>query len=232
MSIIIPAYNEGKRISNTLDTIIDYLRSKSYAWEILVVDDGSTDNTMNLLLEYTHAEHRVRYVGIEHVGKGGAVRYGMLKSYGCYLFMCDADLSMPIETIQLFLDKISDGFDIVIGSREAAGSRRFNESSKRHLRGRVFNQLVRFITGMNIQDTQCGFKCFKKGSTIRLFENLKTDGWAFDVEILYKARNSGITVHELPIDWHHNTDSKVRNLPDSIRMLLDVVMIRLQKHNA
>ena len=145
--------------------------------------------------------------------------------------MCDADLSMPIEMLPLFLDKMSNGFDIVIGSREATGSRRFNESSKRHLRGRVFNRLVRFITGLNIQDTQCGFKCFKRGSKTWLFEKLRTNGWAFDVEILYKARNFGMTVHELPIDWHHNTDSKVQNLPDSIRMLLDVVMIRLQKHN-
>ena len=232
MSIVIPAYNEGKRISDTLDTIIYYLRSKSYTWEILVVDDGSTDNTMDLLREYTRSEHRVRCIGIKHIGKGGAVRHGILESYGCYLFMCDADLSMPIETIQLFLDKISAGIDIVIGSREAAGSRRFNESSKRHIRGRVFNQLVRFLTGINIQDTQCGFKCFNKARTIRLFEKLKTNGWAFDVEILYKALNSDITVHELPIDWHHNTDSKVRNLQDSIRMLIVVVLIRLRKYNA
>ena len=196
------------------------------------MDDGSVDDTAALAGEYADTESGVRLERIPHDGKGAAVQFGMLQACGQYLFMCDADLSMPIDTLPLFLDKMVSGFDIVIGSRQVNGSRRFNESPSRHLRGRIFNWIVRMMTRTGIQDTQCGFKCFKRQTTIQLFEKQTTRGLAFDVEILYAASMLGMSIHELPIDWYHSDHSKVRNFTDTLLMLRDVILVGLRgRHN-
>lgn len=228
LSIVIPAYNEEQRIGPTLDAVIAYLDGQAYSWEVLIVDDGSTDDTAGLAEGYSSREPRVRLERMPHGGKGAAVRHGMLAASGRYRFMCDADLSMPVETLSSFLDRMADGSDIVIGSRQIAGARRFNESPVRHLRGRVFNWAVRLLAVGGIQDTQCGFKCFKGEVAQRLFERQRTTGLAFDVEILHAARKSGMRIHELPIDWYHRDASKVRTVADTAQMLRDVVLVRLR----
>ena len=228
LSIVIPAYNEERRIGSTLDTVISYLSRQSYTWEVLVVDDGSTDRTVAEVAGLSNQDARVKLEQMPHGGKGWAIRQGMLAATGRYRFMCDADLSMPIETLPAFLDRMAQGYDVVIGSRQKAGARRFNESLLRHARGRVFNWAVRLVAVSGFQDTQCGFKCFRAEVAQELFERQRTRGLAFDVDVLYTATKSGMGVYELPIDWYHRGSSKVRPLVDSLLMFWDVVLVRLR----
>lgn len=226
LSIIIPAFNEEQRIGNTIQKIVTYLRNQPYSWEILIVDDGSTDRTANLANDCATKTGPVRVESIPHSGKGWAVRHGMLAAQGDLRFMCDADLSMPIKHIDNFIGPMHDGYDVVIGSREAEGARRFNEPALRHFMGRIFNRLVAFTAVAGFQDTQCGFKCFRAESAIYLFEAQTTSGFAFDVEILFLAAQSGLRVLEIPIDWYHNPMSKVRPLVDSFSMARDTLLVR------
>ena len=167
LSVVIPAYNEATRILSTLDAVAGHLSAKPFSWEIVVVDDGSSDGTAGLVVSWARGEPRVRVESIPHAGKGWAVRAGMLAATGRSRFMCDADLAMPIAYLDDFLRRIDDGYDIVIGSREAEGARRFDEPALRHVMGRVFNWTVKAIAVSGIQDTQCGFKCFRAAAARR-----------------------------------------------------------------
>ena len=161
LSVVIPAYNEGGRIEDTLRSVTNYLGTQAYTWDILVVDDGSSDDTAQVVGEFADSDRRIGLLSVAHGGKGWAVRNGMLYSKGEYRFLCDADLSMPIEQVDRFLPPALEECDIAIGSRELPGARRIGEPSRRHLMGRVFNGLVRLAILPGISDTQCGFKCFR-----------------------------------------------------------------------
>ena len=150
----------------------------------------------------------------------------MLAARGTYRFLCDADLSMPVEQIGRFLEQEIEGIDILVGSRELAQSRRFGEPPRRHLMGRVFNLLIRMLALPGIKDTQCGFKLFRAQTTADLFERQTLWGFAFDVEVLYLARRTGLVVREVAIDWHYREGSKVRPLRDAVAMARDVIKIR------
>lgn len=226
LSIVIPAYNEEVRITQTLETLVDYLQRQSYSWEVVVADDGSEDATASLIEAAANQHPGIRLVSLDHRGKGWAVKGGMLSAQGRYRFLADADLSMPIEHLERFLPPNLDEFDIAIGSREAPGSRRFNEPLRRHLMGRVFNWMVRLLAVRGFSDTQCGFKCFSATAAQRLFSLQKLDGFAFDVELLYLARKLGLRIIEVPIEWHHSPESKVRLVRDSIRMGRDMLRVR------
>ena len=226
LSIVIPAYNEAGRIVATLDAVTAHLSAKPFAWELVVVDDGSADGTAGLVHEWAGGEERVRVLTIPHAGKGGAVRRGMLAATGRYRFMCDADLAMPIVHLDDFLERMDEGYDLVIGSREIEGARRFDEPFIRHVMGRVFNWSVRAIAVPRIQDTQCGFKCFSAAAAEDLFALQRVQGFGFDVEILHLALKRGYRVLELPIDWHHQQLSKVRPGVDSFQMLRDTLLLR------
>jgi glycosyltransferase involved in cell wall biosynthesis len=226
LSVVIPAYNEGARILAALETLVRYLDGQSYTWEVLVVDDGSTDRTAPLVSEWASRRHDVRIESVPHAGKGWAVRYGMLSTRGQYRFMCDADMAMPIQYLGVFLDNIAQGYDIVIGSRQIAGARRFDESALRHVMGRAFNGAVHLLAIGGFQDTQCGFKCFQGEAADALFSMQKTRGFGFDVEILYLAMKRGLSILELPIDWYHRKESKVRPGVDSLLMIRDVLRLR------
>ena len=191
LSVIIPAFNESDRIVPTLDKIAAYLERQTFSWEVLVVDDGSVDDTSNLVTEWAGDRENVSLVARDHFGKGWAVRAGMLEAKGLYRFMCDADLAMPIEWVEEFLRRMEAGVDIVIGSREAEGARRFDEPGYRHLMGRVFNRVVRMMTVKGIEDTQCGFKCFREDAASDLFSRQRIRGMGFDAEILYLAQKKG-----------------------------------------
>jgi len=226
LSVIIPVFNEEARIVATLDRMVAFLNSQPYTWEVLVVDDGSTDDTVTLIKTLLESNNGVNLMSREHEGKGSAVRQGMLKTRGLYRFMCDADLAMPIEGLQLFLNQMSLGNDIVIGSRQIAGARRIDEPKSRHILGRLFNFVVKFIAIGNFQDTQCGFKCFRGELVNDLFTRQKTVGFGFDVEILYLAIKYGYKVKEIPIDWYYQEDSKVRPITDAALMARDILRVR------
>ena len=226
LSVVIPAYNEEQRIAHTLEVVIRFLKTQGYSWEIIVVDDGSEDKTATLVREVAQDNIGITLVGLPHKGKGSAVKEGMLQASGEYRFLADADLSMPIEQLQRFLPPALDNFDIAIGSREILGSKRFDEPSKRHIMGRVFNILVRLLAIKEISDTQCGFKCFKANVAETLFPFQRAHGWGFDVEILFLAQKAGMNIHEIPIDWYYHQGSKIRPWRDSFLMFRDLLFVR------
>ena len=228
LSVVIPAFNESARIVATLDELAGYLEAQEYDSEVIVVDDGSMDDTADLVRRWASDRSDTFLVRIPHAGKGWAVRAGMLVARGDYRFMCDADLAMPVHWIGAFLERMDAGLDIVIGSREAAGARRFDEPAYRHLMGRVFNRVVRLLTVSGFQDTQCGFKCFRAEAADELFRLQRTKGMGFDVEILFLAVKKGFSIEEMPIDWYHQAISKVRPGADTIDMLKDTIVIRLR----
>ena len=226
LCVIIPAYNEEKRIPSTLERVVAYLRTRDYSWEVLVVDDGSSDGTAGLVSSFAVGHPGVSLLSIPHAGKGWAVHSGMLHTRAQRRFICDADLSMPIEQLERFLPPLLGDYDVALGSREASGARRFNEPRRRHLMGRVYNTMTRLLAVPGVSDTQCGFKCFTGPAADRLFAMQRTPGFAFDVEILFLARRLGLRMVEVPIDWHYASESKVRPLRDGLSMMLDILKIR------
>ena len=226
LSVIIPAYNEESRISRTIREVIGYLATRDYPWEIIVADDGSVDSTARLVAEAAEDDPRVRVLSLEHRGKGWAVRNGMLAAGGEFRLLCDADLSVPIEQVERLLPGQTVGVDVAVGSREAAGAARYGEPGRRHLMGRVFNSLVRRMAPLGLADTQCGFKCFRASAADTLFRIAAMDGFSFDVEVLYLARCSGMSIAEIGVDWHYREHSKVKPVRDALSMTLDLMRIR------
>ena len=226
LSIVIPAYNEAKRIGDSLQTLSRYLRESGFDWEIRVVDDGSEDETAAVVTRVAREESRITLQPEPHRGKGGAVRAGMLAAAGALRFMCDADLSMPVRELRRFLDLVPSRADIAIGSREGSGARRLGEPAYRHLLGRGFNHAVRVASLPGIDDTQCGFKLFTAEAVARTFPYATISGWAFDVEVLVIARQRGLRIVELPIEWHYRDQSRVSAIRDPFAMMRDVLKIR------
>jgi dolichyl-phosphate beta-glucosyltransferase len=227
LSIIVPAYNEEKRLPNSLPQIIQFVRDQDYVIEVIVVDDGSTDRTAEIAEEYQKEAAFISLIQVEHGGKGHAVRAGMMQAKGEYLFLCDSDLSMPIEEITKFLPPALDGYDVAIASREVEGAHRYDEPGYRHLMGRVFNLIVRLLAVHSIQDTQAGFKCFRRDSARQLFPLQTINGWGFDVEILFIAQRRGMQIVEVPINWYYANRSQVKPVQDTYNMLREVLKVRL-----
>ncbi|MFQ6100834.1 MAG: dolichyl-phosphate beta-glucosyltransferase [Anaerolineae bacterium] len=226
MTIVVPAYNEERRLPTTLPQVIDFAESQDYPVEVLVVDNASTDRTSDIAREIA-AEHPIVSLLFQPIrGKGAAVRKGMFEGRGEYLFMCDADLAMPIEEASKFLPPTLSDYDVAIASREAPGAVRHNEPWYRHLMGRVFNLIVRLLAVPGIQDTQCGFKCFRREVAHAILSVQRIDGWAFDVEILHIAQRRGYCLVEVPIHWYYGEGSRVSPLYDSWNMLREVLRIR------
>ncbi|MCS7040102.1 MAG: glycosyltransferase family 2 protein [Anaerolineae bacterium] len=225
LSIIIPAYNEERRLPGSLDQILAWMETVPYAVEVLVVENGSTDRTTEVAEAYAERHPQIRVLHSPK-GKGVAVRTGMLAGKGEYLFICDSDLSMPIAEVEKFLPPQLVGYDVAIGSREAPGAVRYNEPTYRHIMGRVFNWIVRLLAIPGFQDTQCGFKLFRRQTALSVFSRQRITGWTFDVEALYLALRDGARVAEVPIHWYFNPDSRVEPLRDTWHMFWDVLRIR------
>lgn len=226
LSVIVPAYNEERRIGPTLEKLVGFLSVQAYEWELIIVENGSDDDTAEVVSSWVAEVKQVRLESLPTAGKGLAVRHGMLVATGEYRFMCDADLSMPVEQMAGFLARMAEGYDVVIGSRQIEGARRFGEPAGRHIMGRVFNWVVRLVAVCGFQDTQCGFKMFRGEVVNELFGRQCTIGWGFDVEILYIAQKHGLRVLEMPIDWYHEPSSKINPVGDSIQMVKDAVLAR------
>jgi dolichyl-phosphate beta-glucosyltransferase len=234
LSVIIPAYNEVVRLGNTLTAVVNYLRQSWPEGELIVVDDGSTDETASLAREIFKASGRLRTSVISYksnLGKGRAVRLGLLAARGDVALFSDADLSTPITEAPKLVEPIMNGqFDVTIGSR--ALDRRLigtHQPWRREQAGRVFNLAVRLATGLPFWDTQCGFKAFRMSTCRPLVEAATVDRFGFDVELLYLAFRAGLRMKEVPVRWDHYEGSKVSLGSDSFRMLNEVVLIRQQE---
>ncbi|MBK8047706.1 MAG: glycosyltransferase family 2 protein [Anaerolineales bacterium] len=231
--MIIPAYNEERRLPPSLEKVAAFLRAQPYRSEVIVVENGSTDRTAAVVEEFAAnvvqpGDPFIIDVQRSAPGKGAAVKHGMLMARGEFLFICDADLAMPIEEISKFLPPaIKQGsYDIAIASREVKGAVRYNEPAYRHIMGRVFNMLVRVLAVPGIQDTQCGFKMFTRNAALQAFPLQQLTGWSFDVEVLYIARQHDMRLVEVPIQWYYQTDSRVRPVQDTINMVRELLKIR------
>ena len=238
LSVVVPAYNEARRLPKTLKKILDYLQQQPFDYEIIVVDDGSTDETVAVSRDAVDESHAVTLIANPHFGKGYTVRTGMLAANGEIALFTDADLSVPIEDIELLLPWFDQGYDVVIGSREGGGDeQRVGEPLYRHLMGRIFNWAVQAVALRGIQDTQCGFKAMRREVAQTVFPKLLGyDGsggpidhpmvTAFDVEMLFLAQKAGYRIKEVPVRWRYGTESKVNAFSDSWRNLTDVLRVR------
>ena len=226
LSIVIPAFNEERRLPATIHSLGEFLRRQPWDVEIRVVDDGSTDGTAVVVEQLAAANADVVLQREPHRGKGGAVKAGMLAARGEFRFLCDADLSMPAAELPRFLPPLVGACDVAIGSREGPGAHRVGEPWRRHLTGRLFNWTIQALVMRGIPDTQCGFKMFTAEAAQAIFPNVTLDGWAFDVEALAIARTLGFRIVQVPIEWHHRPESQVSRVRDSWRMLADVWKVR------
>lgn len=226
LSIVVPAHNEELRLPGSLSRILEHLRQQPYSWEVLVVENGSSDRTAEVAERFAQAAAGLRVLREARRGKGLAVRRGMLEATGEYRFICDADLSMPIDQINRFLPPELQDYDIAIASREAAGAVRYGEPFYRHWVGRAFNLIVRRLAVPGLQDTQCGFKCFRGEAADVLFPLQRLHGWTFDVELLFVALRRGYRVVEVPIPWYYYPGSRISILRDSLAMFTDLFRIR------
>jgi dolichyl-phosphate beta-glucosyltransferase len=227
LSIIIPAYNEERRLPDTLRAIAAWVEGHDRAVEVVVVENGSTDRTVEVVEAFQAQYPFIQLVQGLPPGKGRAVREGMLAATGERRLLCDADLSMPIGEAAKFLPPHTDGVDVVVGSREVPGARRIGEPAHRHVMGRAFNLIVKAVALPGIEDSQCGFKLFTAPAAERVFRLARLKGWGFDPEVLYIARKHGYRLRELPIEWHFNADSRVRPVHDSLAMVRDLFRIRI-----
>lgn len=226
LSIIIPAYNEERRLPRTLEQIFAFLDQQEYTAEVLIVENGSNDRTLEIAQRFAEQRKRLSVFTEEKRGKGNAVKRGMLEARGEYRFLCDADLSMPIEEVNRFLPPQLTDFDIAIGSREAPGAVRYNEPGYRHWGGRGINLLIRLLALPGLRDTQCGFKCFRADIADDIFQYQTFDGISFDPEILFIARLRGYKTVELPIPWYYSNESRINLFHDTLAMIKDLLTIR------
>lgn len=226
LSIVIPAYNEERRLPRTLEQIFAFLDEQSYPAEVLIVENGSNDRTLEIAQMFAEQRKRLTVFTEEKRGKGNAVKRGMLEAQGEYRFLCDADLSMPIEEVNRFLPPQLTDFDIAIGSREAPGAVRYNEPGYRHWGGRGINLLIRLLALPGLRDTQCGFKCFRADIAEDIFQYQTFDGISFDPEILFIARLRGYKTIELPIPWYYSNESRINLFHDTLAMIKDLLTIR------
>jgi len=225
LSIVIPAHNEELRLPRSLRQVFAFLEKQPYSAEVIVVENASSDRTLELAGEFALTQPNLIVLHEEQAGKGNAVRRGVLEARGEYRFICDADLSMPIGEVEKFLPPVLTGFDVVIASREAPGAVRYNEPSYRHWGGRAINLVIRLLILPGLHDTQCGFKCFRAEAAEKLFRQQTLGGWSFDIEILYLARRKRMKVAELPVHWYFASDSKVNAVRDALRMIGDIFRI-------
>lgn len=226
LSIVIPAHNEEHRLPPSLDKIEAFLKDQPYTAEVVVVENGSTDNTVAVLEAYAQHRPYIRVMSVTTRGKGLAVKQGMLAARGEWRFICDADLSMPIEEISYFLTPESQQNELIIASREGKGSRRVGEPFYRHLMGRVLNWIVKLTILRGYEDTQCGFKMVKGEAADDLFSVQRMNGIGFDVELIYIAQKRGYKVREVPITWYFDADSRMRLVQDTLHILVEIWQIR------
>ncbi len=222
LSIVIPAYNEAHRLPASLELARAFLNASGLRAEVVVVDDGSEDNTVAVIEEAQRAWPDLKLLRQAHAGKGAAVRRGVSQAGGEQIALADADFSMPITEFRRFMPDALGDYDIAIASREAPGARRYGEPEYRHIMGRVFNRLVQWLLLPGIEDTQCGFKFLRREVARDIIGQLTIDGWGFDVELLFIARRHGYQIREIGVPWRYGSDSRVSPLRDTLTMIRDI----------
>ena len=227
-SIVIPAYNESARLGATLEKVLAYVHAQQWNAEVLVVDDGSRDNTAEIVRAYAAKDAALRLVeNPGNRGKGYSVRNGMLHALGQTVLFSDADLSSPIEEAPKLFAALEAGADIAIGSRWLrAETQTQRQPLHRQIFGRIFNLLLRLTLGLHFADTQCGFKAFKRAAVDTIFPLQKIERWGFDPEILFLARKFGFKVKEVPVAWGHSGGTRIHPLIDGSRMFQEMLRIR------
>ena len=227
-SIIIPAYNESERITATLESVAAYARQQQWDVEVLVVNDGSRDNTVAVVEQLARAHPFIRIIeNPGNRGKGYSVRNGMLQSRGEILLFSDADLSSPIEEAPKLFEALATGADVAIGSRWLrAELQSQRQPLMRQIYGRMFNVALRVLLGLNFRDTQCGFKAFRREAAQRIFPLQKIERWGFDPEILFLARKLGFRTVEVPVRWAHSAGTRLHPLRDGMRMVWEIFRVR------
>lgn len=237
LSVIIPSFNEQNNIQrNVLEEVVTYLSQQNYTYEVILSDDGSTDGTVEQLKIFADKYPFVSLLANKHAGKGPTVRAGMLAARGQWRLFTDFDQSTPLSELEALLPHTKQ-YEVIVGSREAEKSKRQDEPMLRHIMGRVFNTIVRILAVPDMLDTQCGFKLFSAQATERLFNQLYIYGGthpipdaftgAFDVELLYLAKKNGYQIKEVGVHWSHFISNRVNPLKDSLRMLRDIIRIRI-----
>ncbi|MBW4438715.1 MAG: glycosyltransferase family 2 protein [Pleurocapsa minor GSE-CHR-MK-17-07R] len=226
LSIIIPALNEELRLPPSLEKITAFMATQAISYEVIVVDNGSKDRTAEVVIAFAQTHPNVRLMQLKERGKGRAVKAGMLAAKGDFRFICDTDLSMPIEEIVKFLPPQVHGYDVIIATREGKEAQRINEPAYRHLMGRVNNIIIKIMAIRKFEDTQCGFKMFTRAAAEDLFSVQLMNGIGFDVEILFIAIKRGYKIREVPIIWYFDPDSRMRLVQDSLNMLREIWQIR------
>jgi dolichyl-phosphate beta-glucosyltransferase len=227
-SIVLPAYNESARIASTIEKILVHANQRGWRAEIIVVNDGSRDNTAQIVQEYAGKNPMLRLIeNPGNRGKGFSVKNGMLQANGEILLFSDADLSSPISEADKLFAALQEGADVAIGSRWLKTELQIQRQPfYRQIFGRVFNLALRLVLGLNFKDTQCGFKAFTRSAAMRLFPAQKIERWGFDPELLYLAKRSGLRVAEVPVAWSHREGTRINPLRDGIRMLGEMFIIR------
>jgi dolichyl-phosphate beta-glucosyltransferase len=229
LSIIVPAYNEERRLPPTLIDIIDFFDRKALSYEVLVIDDGSKDTTAEVVRKFERVRSQVRLIQLpRNYGKGHAVRLGVLNSRGSQILFADADGATPIQEFDRLEAALTGGADIAIGSRALASKEtKVATSIHRRFLGRVFNKCVNMILLPSIADTQCGFKMFTRKAALFLFRRQRADRFSFDVELLYMAHKANLAIKEVPINWTNVPGSKVNLVLDSLSMFRDVFRFKV-----
>ena len=230
LSLVIPAYNEAHRLPKSLETIIDYGRGFIFEWEVVVVIERSRDETLELARRLTAKQANFRILDNKvHRGKGYAIRSGILQAQGDFIFYMDADLSVPLKAIETFLVYFErhPEVDVLAGNRQHSGSRITRKQTwLRRSMGQAFNRILRMCVGVQLHDTQCGFKAFRRDAARAIFRHQKIDGFAFDVEVLLLAERLGYKIKDLPVEWINSPESRVRLVRDSLSMLRDAMQVR------
>ncbi len=233
LSLIIPAYNEESRIAKSLRQILHFLEAQPYFSEVVIVNDGSEDQTVEAVNRICPGKNRVRILqNGKNLGKGGAVRLGILQARGEFLFFSDADLSVPIETLSLFLANLEGGFDLAIGTRKNKFGAivEVHQPIYREFMGKVYTYLSNLILGLNVSDFTCGFKGFRRDVAQEIFSRQQLNNWCFDAEILFLARMKRYRLIEIPVRWRNDAATKVRLWKDTIGSFLGLFQIRLYNH--
>lgn len=227
-SIVIPAYNERARIIATLEAVVEAVRAHAWSAEVIVVNDGSTDETAELVLAFAAKAPEVRLMqNPKNSGKGYSVRSGLLHANGEIVMFTDADLSAPIDEADRLFEAIAQGADIAIGSRWLETSRQTHRQPLyRQVFGRVFNALTRMVMRLPYADTQCGFKAFTRNAAQTVFQLQTIERWGFDPEILFIARKRGFRVVEVPVSWAHDARTRISYLRDGLQMLKELAIVR------
>ena len=229
LSIVIPAFNEERRLGPSLALVRAHLRRARLQAEVLVADDGSTDSTAAIVRGLARAWKGLRLLQLErNLGKGAAVRAGVLAARGGRILFTDADLSTPMDELPALMARLDGGADVAVGSRALNRSLvSVSQPLYRVLAGRSFNVMVQLLSVPGIQDTQCGFKLFTAQAAKRLFARQQVPRFGFDVEVLYLARKAGYRIDEVPVRWVNSPETKVRPIRDGARAFLDLALIRL-----